>query len=115
MSALTEKGRVEIGDALALTGCEISVNSFPPEKGSAFVHTHKRNEEVYLVLSGSGIFYVDGEEFLIREGSVVRVDPAGKRAMKAGREGLLYICIQAEQNSLTQKTFDDGVVINDVK
>jgi len=115
MSVLTDKGRAEIGDTLGLTGCEISVNSIPAERGSEFVHAHKRNEEVYLILRGSGIFYMDGEEFPIREGSVIRVDPAGKRALKAGKEELLYICIQAEKNSLIQKTFGDGVVIKDVK
>lgn len=115
MSALAEKGRVEIGDTLGLTGCEISVNSIPAENGSTFVHAHKRNEEVYLILRGSGIFYVDGEEFPIREGSVIRVDPDGQRAMKAGKEELLYICIQTEQNSLIQKTYGDGVVIKEVK
>lgn len=115
MTALGENGRVEVGDTLGLTGCELSVNSLPAGKGNAFVHAHKRNEEVYLILGGSGIFYVDGEEFPVREGSVIRVEPAGKRAIKAGKEALLYICIQAEKNSLVQKTFGDGVVINDAK
>jgi len=115
LSAMTEKGRAEVGDALGLTGCELSINCLAPEKGSAFAHTHKENEEVYLILKGSGIFYVDGEEFPIQEGSLVRVDPAGMRAMKAGGEELLYICIQARQGSLRQKTFGDGVVNHDVK
>lgn len=115
IAAMADKGRVEVGDTLGLTGCELSVNCLPAGTGSAFVHAHKRNEEVYLILGGSGIFYVDGEEFPVREGSVVRVEPAGKRAIKAGQEALLYICIQAGKNSLVQKTFDDGVVINDAK
>lgn len=115
MASLADKGRVVVGDTLGLTSCELSVNCLPAGTGSAFVHAHKRNEEVYLILGGSGIFYVDGEEFPIREGSVVRVEPAGKRAIKAGKEALLYICIQAEKNSLVQKILGDGVVINDAK
>jgi len=114
-SAAAEAGRVEIGDSLALTGSEISVNCLLAGDGSKFVHTHKQNEEVYLILSGSGVFYVDGEEFPVREGSVVRVDPDGRRAMKAGEERLLYICIQTKQDSLTQKTMNDGVIVNDGK
>jgi len=115
LSAFADTGRTEIGDTLGLTGCEISVNNLPAGTGSTFVHTHKQNEEVYLVLRGSGIFYADGEEFPIREGSAVRVDPAATRAIKAGQEELLYICIQAAQNSLKQKTMNDGVILNEVK
>ena len=76
---------------------------------SAFVHTHKKNEELYIVLKGSGIFYVDGEEFPIQEGSLIRVAPAGERAWKAGAEDLYFICIQAEAGSLSQATLEDGV------
>ncbi len=32
-----------------------------------------RNEELYIVLKGSGIFYMDGDEFPIQEGSLIRV------------------------------------------
>lgn len=112
LSALTEKGRVEIGDTIGLTGCEVSLNSLPAETGSPFIHAHKQNEEVYLILNGSGIFYVDEEEFLVQEGTTIRVAPAGKRALKAGKEGLLYLCIQAAANSLRQKTHNDGIMID---
>ena len=53
---------------------------------------------------------VDGEEFAIEEGSVVRVAPEGERAIKAGAEDLVYICLQTQANSLTQSTNDDGVL-----
>ena len=80
-----------------------------------FVHTHKLNEEVYIVLSGSGTFMVDDDQFDVKEGDVVRVDPAGKRALKAGDDGMTYICIQAQAGSLTQATMDDGVMCDGVK
>lgn len=107
---LAEKGRVMAGKDLGLTGCEISFNSMPAGKKGDFLHSHKRNEEVYIVISGGGTFVVDGDEFPVQEGSVVRVAPAGKRGMSAGESGLVYICIQAEQGSLTQATMDDGVM-----
>ncbi len=108
------KGRVMLGAALGLTGCEISVNSTPPGGFAPFVHSHKLNEEAYIIVSGKGVFHVDGEEFAIQEGSVIRVAPEGKRAMKAGDETLVYICIQAQKGSLTQATMEDGI-INDEK
>lgn len=107
---LAAKGRVMAGEALGLTGCEISFNYQPAGKFLPFTHTHKQNEEVYIVLSGNGTFMVDSDEFPIREGSVIRVAPAGVRAIKAGTEDLAYLCIQAKAGSLTQATNDDGVI-----
>ncbi len=107
---LSAKGRVMAGQEAGLTGSEISFNYAPAGKFLPFVHTHKLNEEVYIVVSGSGTFMVDGDEFAIREGSVIRVAPQGERAIKAGDEDLVYICIQAQAGSLTQATNDDGVI-----
>ena len=102
-------GKYFIGKNLGLTGCEVSLNRLPAGKGMPFVHSHKLNEELYIVLRGSGTFYMDGEEFPIQEGSLVRVAPAGERAWQAGEEDLYFICIQAEAGSLTQATLEDGI------
>ena len=67
-----------------------------------------RMKELYIVLAGSGTFFVDGEEFPVREGSLVRVAPQGERTWKAGDEDLYFICIQAEAGSLSQATLEDG-------
>jgi len=101
-------GKHFIGSDLGLTGCEVSLNRLPAGKGMPFVHSHKKNEEVYIVLRGSGTFHVDGKEFPVSEGSIVRVAPAGERAWKAGEEDLYFICIQAEAGSLHQATREDG-------
>jgi len=102
-------GKFFLGDKLGLTGCEVSLNRFPAGKGMPFVHAHRKNEELYIVLRGSGTFYVDGEEFPVQEGSIIRVAPAGERAWRAGDEDLYFICIQAEADSLTQATLVDGI------
>lgn len=105
-----ENGRLMLGEALGLTGCEISFNIKQAGEFVPFVHTHTLNEEVYIVLSGSGMFYAGGEEFPIKEGSTVRVAPECPRAISAGSEALTYICIQAQNGSLEQATSDDGVL-----
>ena len=61
------------------------------------------------VLRGTGTFFVDGEEFPIQEGSLIRIAPEGERAWKAGSEDLYFICIQAEAGSLSQATLEDGI------
>ena len=102
-------GKYFLGGNLGLTGCEVSLNLLPAGKGMPFVHSHQKNEELYIVLRGQGIFYIDGEEFPIREGSLIRIAPEGERAWKAGDEDLYFICIQAEAGSLTQATLEDGI------
>ena len=106
------RGRVTFHNELALTGSEISVNELPPGVSVPFVHAHKRNEEVYIVVQGKGRFYVDGDEFEVGEGSVIRVDPAGARCIAADTQSpLRYICIQTEAKSLVQFTEGDGVIL----
>jgi uncharacterized cupin superfamily protein len=102
-------GKYFIGKELGLTGCEVSLNRLPAGKGIPFVHAHKKNEELYIVLRGNGIFFVDGDEFPVQEGSLIRVAPAGERAFKAGSEDLYFICIQTEAGTLSQATLEDGI------
>jgi len=105
-------GRVTLNAELSLTGSEISVNELPPGKSVPFVHAHKRNEEVYLVLKGKGRFFVDGDELELSQGSVIRVDPAGQRCITADKESSIrYLCIQTEAKSLVQFTEGDGVIL----
>ena len=75
-----------------------------------FVHAHKRNEEVYIVLKGKGQLYIDGDEFDVEEGNVIRIDPAAARCLKADSEiPIRYACIQTEAKSLVQFTENDGL------
>lgn len=105
-------GRVTLNSKLGLTGSEISINELQAGVSVPFVHTHKRNEEVYIILSGKGQFYIDGDEFEIQEGSVIRIDPAGARCIKAdSQSSLRFLCMQTEANSLVQFTERDGVLV----
>jgi mannose-6-phosphate isomerase-like protein (cupin superfamily) len=106
---LADKKRIMAGEKLGLTGTEISLNYATVGKFAPFAHSHKLNEEVYIILSGKGVFMVDDEEFPIQEGNLIRVSPKGERAIKA-EDDMVYICIQAQKGSLTQATKDDGVI-----
>lgn len=103
--------RAELHEALALTGAEISINSLPAGAGVTFVHSHKNNEEVYGVISGSGRAEIDGEKIALAAGDWLRVAPAAKRQFFAADDsGITYICIQTKENSLEAFTADDAVV-----
>ena len=95
-------------EKLGLTGMEISINNLAANEGNPFVHTHQQNEELYIVIKGSGVFYADGEEFGVQEGSLIRVEPEAERAIAAGGQGMTYICIQTAKGSLKQYTMTDG-------
>lgn len=74
------------------------------------------NEELYIVLSGKGSFFVDGEEFLISEGDCLRVDPKGERCLKAADDSALrYLCIQSRAGSLQGYTMSDGIISEEFK
>ena len=72
--------RVELHEALGLTGAEVSINTVPPNGGVPFVHVHTNNEELYIVLEGKGELWIDGETLPIKAGDSFRIDPAGARS-----------------------------------
>lgn len=102
--------RTELHDLLNLTGCEVSINNMAPNAQAPFFHYHKENEEVYVVLEGSGFVYADGETIKVEKGSVFRMAPSVKRCIKAEENGIRFLCIQCKENSLAQFTFGDGAI-----
>lgn len=107
-------GKVFGGAALGATGGEFSFQVFQPGTESGFLHTHKNHEELYFFLSGKGEFQVDGEVFPIAEGSVVRVNPAGRRSVRNnGTTPLVMLCVQYRGNTFTSEDAADGVILNE--
>lgn len=109
--SVTEEARTELHDKLSLTGAEISVNNLPAGAGVPFVHSHKQNEEVYIILSGSGKAVIDGETVELHAGDFIRVAPAAKRQFFAGEDSpIRFVCIQVKENSLEGYTAEDAVI-----
>ena len=107
------ESKVFLKDQLGLTGCEVSFGAIPVGQEAPFLHAHKENEEIYIFLQGDGIFLIDGKKFPVKEGSVVKVAPAGIRGLKSNSNNLVYVCIQAKEGSLTQATADDGIILEE--
>ncbi|KAH0803217.1 cupin domain-containing protein [Histomonas meleagridis] len=57
------QGKVFIQQPLHLTGSEISYTSIPPGVQLPFFHSHKENEEVFIIIKGKGEFQVDDTVF----------------------------------------------------
>jgi mannose-6-phosphate isomerase-like protein (cupin superfamily) len=67
----------------------------PGITGREHDHAEQGQEEVYVVLRGSGVMRVDGDEVELRPGIVLRVDPATTRVPVAGDDGLEFITFGA--------------------
>jgi uncharacterized cupin superfamily protein len=102
-------GKLFLQERLGLTGIELSLNALPPGGATPFLHRHRRNEELYVFLSGEGQFQVDGQCFAVREGTAVRVAPAGRRAWRnTGAQPLVVLVIQAPAGGIGGATTSDG-------
>lgn len=105
------EGKQFVKDATGATSCEISFGTLPTGAAVPFFHSHKENEENYIILSGAGRFQVDSEVFDIAEGSVIRVSTNCDRNLKCtSAEPMTYICIQAKEGSLGAYTMTDAEI-----
>ena len=84
-------------------GAELEIGAFgmnifdmPPNAGEQYPehnHDHDSQEEVYVVLKGSGRIVLDGEEIPVDSETVVRCGPDVKRKIFSGDEGLRMLAI----------------------
>ena len=88
VAKVANEPRVELKEALNLTGCEVSINELPANTSVPFVHAHKQNEELYIITDGDGELFIDGEVIKVGKGDAVRIDPEGKRCWVRGALGL---------------------------
>jgi mannose-6-phosphate isomerase-like protein (cupin superfamily) len=81
--------------ALALEASGLAYQRVPPAYRFPYGHTHKTQEEVYVVVGGSGRMKVDDEIVELRQWDAVRVPPGSWRGYEAGPEGLKLLVIGA--------------------
>jgi mannose-6-phosphate isomerase-like protein (cupin superfamily) len=60
-------------------------------------HSHREQEEVYVVVSGAGRIKLNEEIVDLRQWDAVRVAPETVRALEAGPDGLEFIAIGADR------------------
>jgi uncharacterized cupin superfamily protein len=83
----------------AIESDHIGVSHFryAPGRHSKRGHSHREQEEVYLVLGGSGHVKLDDELLEVRPWDVVRVAPATFRGFSAGPEGLELLAVGSDR------------------
>ena len=103
------QGKLFLRNLLGSAGLEMSLNVVPPGLGMPFLHKHRENDEVYVVVGGRGQFLVDGECIDVAEGSALRLGPAAARAWRNNSEGPLYfLCLQYRADGVIEGGTLDG-------
>ena len=75
----------------------VSYFRWAPGRRSDRGHAHREQEEVYVVLGGSGTVKLDEEVREIEHWDVVRVAPATFRGFTAGPDGLELLAIGSDR------------------
>ena len=75
----------------------VSYFHYAPNVRSPMAHSHREQEEGYVVISGTGRIRLDDEIHQLRQWDVVRVSPQVVRAFEAGPDGLELIAIGSDR------------------
>jgi mannose-6-phosphate isomerase-like protein (cupin superfamily) len=73
----------------------LSLQRLKPNQRMPFGHRHAEQEEVYVVVGGSGRLKVEDEVLELAQWDAVRVDPELVRNLEAGPDGLDVIAFGA--------------------
>jgi mannose-6-phosphate isomerase-like protein (cupin superfamily) len=95
------------GGAVRFVRRELGVEAFginwielPPDVvGREHDESDTGQEEVHVVVRGSGVYRIDGADVPVREGDVLRFDPETTRCPVAGVNGLTFLAIGARRGS----------------
>ena len=71
----------------------VSLFRYAANLRTTVAHSHKEQEEAYVVVAGSGRILLDNEAMDLRTWDVVRVAPEVVRAFEAGPDGLDVIAV----------------------
>ena len=85
------KARAELG----VTSVGMSILTMPAgyDRYPDHDHTHDQQEEVYIVLAGSGVLTIEGEEFALDDETMARVGPGTKRKVVPGPDGVRLLVL----------------------
>jgi mannose-6-phosphate isomerase-like protein (cupin superfamily) len=81
--------------ALGTTSSGMSYQRYAPDFRQTFAHKHSKQEEVYVIISGSAKLKVEDEIVELKEWDAIRLPPGTTRQWHAGPEGFELIAIGA--------------------
>jgi len=95
------------GGAVRFVRRELGVEAFginwfelaPNAEGHPHDEAQSGQEEVNVIISGSGVYRIDGEEVPFVAGTIFRFDPETQRQPVAGPDGMTMVAIGAPRGS----------------
>jgi uncharacterized cupin superfamily protein len=95
------------GHAVRFVRRELGVEAFginwfeipPGAEGREHDESETEQEEVNVIIRGSGVYRIEGEEVPVRAGTFMRFDPGTTRVPVAGPEGMTMIAVGARRGS----------------
>ena len=95
------------GGAVRFVRRELGVEAFginwfelpPSTEGHEHDESQSGQEEVNVIVRGSGLYRIDGVDVPVRAGSILRFDPETRRVPVAGPDGMTMIGIGARRGS----------------
>ncbi len=88
--------RRELGvEAFGINWYELAPNTV----GREHDETDTGQEEVNVIIRGSGTYRIDGEDIPVEAGTFLRFDPETRRVPVAGSDGLTMIAVGARRGS----------------
>jgi quercetin dioxygenase-like cupin family protein len=113
MSAFTVKNLMEVEDSAGESSPElearfarkhldsehlgVSYFRYAPGFRSPIGHSHREQEEAYIVIGGSGRMRLDEEILSLRRWDIVRVSPQVVRGFEGGPDGMEIIAVGADR------------------
>ena len=73
-----------------------------------FGHTHKQQEEVYVLVEGSARIRIDDETRELKQWDAVRLSKDAMRAVEGGPEGALFLAIGAPNTGPGDADMEQG-------
>jgi mannose-6-phosphate isomerase-like protein (cupin superfamily) len=83
------------GGSLELENSGVSYQRYAPNFRQPFGHRHKQQEEVYVIVGGSGRLKLDNEIVDLKQWDAVRIPPEITRCVEGGPEGLELLAFGA--------------------
>jgi mannose-6-phosphate isomerase-like protein (cupin superfamily) len=81
--------------ALEMTAMGVSYQKLFAGKRNSAGHKHREQEELFVILSGSGKMKLNDETIEVGPLDAIRVDPQTLRGLEAGKEDLEFLIVGA--------------------
>ncbi len=86
--------------ALGVEAFGVNWFELPPNaEGREHDEEASEQEEVNIVIAGSGRWRIDGDEIDVKRGTVLRFDPETVRCPIAGPDGMTFVAVGARRGS----------------